>query len=73
MLIYDKFKMNNGANNYLKNHVKSANNCLKNHVKGANNRAKILIKGADYDMLSLVRSFGGAYGANCNTKTDRME
>lgn len=73
MLICDKFKMNNGANNYLKNYVKGANNYIKNYVKGANNRVKILIKGADYDMLSLVRSFGGAYGANCNTKTDRME
>lgn len=73
MLIYDKFKMNNSANNYLKSHVRSVNNYLKNHVKGANNRTKILIKSADYDMLSLVRSLGGAYGANCNTKTDRME
>ena len=43
MLIYDKFKMNNGANNYLKNYVKGANNCLKNHVKGANNRVTILL------------------------------
>lgn len=32
MLIYDKFKMNNGANNY-----------LKDYVKGANNRVTILL------------------------------